>query len=55
MTVRGLTTAASIWLTAAIGIAAGVGQLLTALIATAFGLLVLNVRHAGRDRNEGDG
>lgn len=52
MTVRGLTTAASIWLTAAIGIAAGLGQLLTALVATAFGLLVLNVRHAGRDRDE---
>jgi putative Mg2+ transporter-C (MgtC) family protein len=52
MTVRGLTTAASIWLTAAIGIAAGLGQLLTALIATAFGLLVLNARHAGRDRDD---
>jgi putative Mg2+ transporter-C (MgtC) family protein len=51
MTVRGLTTAASIWLTAAIGIAAGLGQLLTALIATAFGLLVLNARHAGRDHD----
>jgi putative Mg2+ transporter-C (MgtC) family protein len=41
--VRGLTTAASIWLTAAIGIAAGVGQLVTALVATAFGLVVLGV------------
>ena len=45
LTVRGLTTAASIWLTAAIGIAAGLGQLLTALIATAFGLVVLGVVH----------
>jgi putative Mg2+ transporter-C (MgtC) family protein len=45
LTVRGLTTAASIWLTAAIGIAAGLGQLLTALIATAFGLIVLGVVH----------
>ena len=52
LTVRGLTTAASIWLTAAIGIAAGLGQLLTALIATAFGLLVLNARHAGRDHDD---
>jgi putative Mg2+ transporter-C (MgtC) family protein len=52
LTVRGLTTAASIWLTAAIGIAAGLGQLLTALIATVFGLLVLNARHAGRDSND---
>jgi putative Mg2+ transporter-C (MgtC) family protein len=41
MTVRGLTTAASIWLTAAIGIAAGLGQLVTALVATALGLVVL--------------
>jgi putative Mg2+ transporter-C (MgtC) family protein len=52
LTVRGLTTAASIWLTAAIGIASGLGQLLTALIATAFGLLVLNARHAGRDSDD---
>jgi putative Mg2+ transporter-C (MgtC) family protein len=52
LTVRGLTTAASIWLTAAIGIAAGLGQLLTALIATVFGLLVLNARHAGRDPDD---
>ena len=42
-TVRGLTTAASIWLTAAIGMAAGLGQLVTALVATVFGLVVLNV------------
>jgi putative Mg2+ transporter-C (MgtC) family protein len=45
MTVRGLTTAASIWLTAAIGIAAGLGQLVTALVATAFGVIVLGVVH----------
>jgi putative Mg2+ transporter-C (MgtC) family protein len=45
MTVRGLTTAASIWLTAAIGIAAGLGQLVTALVATAFGVIVLGVMH----------
>jgi putative Mg2+ transporter-C (MgtC) family protein len=44
MIVRGLTTAASIWLTAAIGIAAGLGQLVTAIVATVFGLIVLNVR-----------
>lgn len=43
LTVRGLTTAASIWITAAIGIAAGLGQIVTALIATAFGLVVLGV------------
>ena len=43
LTVKGLTTAASIWLTAAIGIAAGLGQLVTAVVATAFGLIVLGV------------
>ena len=48
MIVRGLTTAASIWLTAAIGIAAGLGQLATAIIATVFGLIVLNVRSKSR-------
>lgn len=43
MRVRGLTTAASIWLTAAIGIAAGLGQLFTAFVAACFGLIVLGV------------
>jgi putative Mg2+ transporter-C (MgtC) family protein len=39
--VRGLTTAASIWLSAAVGIASGAGFSATALLATALGLLVL--------------
>jgi putative Mg2+ transporter-C (MgtC) family protein len=39
--VRGLTTAASIWMTAAIGVAAGMGQEVTALLATVLGLLIL--------------
>jgi putative Mg2+ transporter-C (MgtC) family protein len=39
--VRGLTTAASIWLAAAVGIASGAGFWRTALLATALGLLVL--------------
>jgi len=39
--VHGLTTAASIWVTATIGIAAGMGREWTAIIATAFVLLVL--------------
>jgi putative Mg2+ transporter-C (MgtC) family protein len=39
--VRGLTTAASIWLAAAVGIAGGAGFWRTALLATALGLLVL--------------
>ena len=39
--VRGLTTAASIWLTAAIGIAAGMGREATAVLSTLFALVIL--------------
>lgn len=39
--VRGLTTAAGIWMTAAIGIAAGLGQEATAVLCTALALAVL--------------
>ncbi len=39
--IHGLTTAASIWATAAVGMAAGLGREGTALLATAFVLLVL--------------
>jgi putative Mg2+ transporter-C (MgtC) family protein len=41
--IRGLTTAAGIWLTAAIGVAAGVGFEITALITALLALFVLNV------------
>jgi putative Mg2+ transporter-C (MgtC) family protein len=52
--VRGLTTAASIWLTAAIGMAAGAGLVLLAVVATAghflvvLGLAPLSRRLTGR-------
>ncbi len=39
--VHGLTTAASIWLTASVGIAAGLGHLWLSVVATAVGWLVL--------------
>jgi putative Mg2+ transporter-C (MgtC) family protein len=39
--IRGLTTAAGIWLTAAASIAAGMGQLGTAVLGVLFGLIVL--------------
>ena len=39
--VRGLTTAATVWVVAAIGLACGAGMLLLALITTTFALLVL--------------
>jgi putative Mg2+ transporter-C (MgtC) family protein len=41
--IRGLTTAASIWLTAAIGIAAGLGREVTAILATVLALVILAV------------
>lgn len=41
--VHGLTTAASIWLVASLGIACGVGQWVAALIALALALLILVV------------
>ncbi|MFN8051215.1 MAG: MgtC/SapB family protein [Acidimicrobiales bacterium] len=43
--VQGVTTAATIYLAAAIGAAAGQGELLMATEATAISLLILEVRH----------
>jgi putative Mg2+ transporter-C (MgtC) family protein len=45
--IKGLTTAASIWLTAAVGIAVGTGWMWPAIIATVLALLVLAVLHFG--------
>lgn len=47
--VRGLTTAASLWVTAAVGLSAGVGSLVAATIATAALLLSLLGLRAPRD------
>jgi len=44
--VQGLTTAASIWLVASLGIACGVGQWIAALIALAIALIVLILGNA---------
>jgi len=41
--VRGLTTAASVWLSAAIGLACGSGLLVIAVIAAAFSIVVMQV------------
>ena len=41
--IRGLTTAASIWMTAAIGIAAGLGRVGLAFVASLLTLLVLSI------------
>lgn len=50
--VQGLTTAAGVWMTAAIGIACGLGRESTALISTLLALAVLNTvpRLLGTDR-----
>ena len=55
--VRGLTTAGSIWATAAVGVAAGLGQEITALVTTAFAFLILSwisriERHLASDSND---
>jgi len=42
-TVRGITTAASIWVTAAIGMAAGIGYYAGAVVAAAFTLITLQL------------
>jgi len=44
--IHGLTTAAGLWLTAAIGMAAGLGRLLIALVATLLAFLVLSALRA---------
>ena len=48
--IRGLTTAAGIWLTAAIGMAAGLGREATAVLSTLIALLILYIipKLAGR-------
>lgn len=57
MATRGLTTAAGIWVTAAIGIAAGMGRESTAVLATLVALFILTaipwaLRTKGKVRNE---
>jgi putative Mg2+ transporter-C (MgtC) family protein len=43
--IRGLTTAASIWLTAAIGAAAGMGRIMTAILCAVLALVILAALH----------
>lgn len=50
--VKGLTTAAGLWMTAAIGVAAGMGREATALVSTVLALLVLGVMPWVVDRFE---
>jgi len=59
--VKGLTTAAGLWMTAAIGVAAGMGREATALFSTVLALLVFGVMPwvvallEGKDRRGDDG
>ena len=57
--VKGLTTAAGLWLTAAVGIAAGIGREASAILGTLLALLILSalqrVASSGRNNNESEG
>lgn len=48
--VKGLTTAAGLWMTAAIGIAAGMGREMTAVLSTALALGIMSVMPSIVDR-----
>lgn len=53
--IQGLTTAANVWMTAAIGMAAGMGREMTAVVSTLCALVVLAIiRWTVKDRNEQD-
>jgi putative Mg2+ transporter-C (MgtC) family protein len=52
ITIRGLTTAAGLWLVAAIGMAAGGGMYLVAVFVTAVGLAALTLLRRFEDRGE---
>ena len=41
----GITTAASLWMTAAIGLAAGVGDIILSIVATLFVFIILSLKH----------
>ena len=48
----GLTTAASIWLTAAVGIAAGMGREGTAVVSAVFAFVILSLLRKGKSQEE---
>ena len=52
--IKGLTTAASIWMTAAIGVAAGMGRESTAILSTLFALFILAVLRHVESRHKSD-
>lgn len=50
--VRNLTTAANIWFTAAIGMLIGYGQILAAIVTTAFVILVIRIPRVAQHKIE---
>ena len=50
--IQGLTTAAGVWMTAAIGVAVGLGSLGVALLSTLFTLIVLALAGPLEDKPE---
>ena len=48
---KGLTTAASVWMTAAIGVSAGMGREGTAVLSALFGLVILAFVRSPSKRN----
>lgn len=50
--IRGLTTAASVWLTSAIGITAGMGREMTAVLTTLLALSILTLAHMHKTQGE---
>lgn len=52
--IRGITTSAGIWMASAIGVAAGLGEVLLAVAATVVALIILAVVKTGDDADDDD-
>ena len=50
--ITGLTTAAGVWLTSAVGVAAGMGREATAVLSAVFALLILSALHHGVEKKQ---
>ena len=48
--IKGLTTAAGLWLTAAVGVAAGMGLEATAVLSAVFGVIILSMLRLPKDK-----
>ena len=52
--IKGLTTAAGIWLTAAVGVAAGMGMEATAVLSAFFALIILSMLRLPKNKQSAD-